>query len=753
MQDVQFTPDAQAHVHTEGAIDLICSQFRSHEEGLPEWLKNASDMYRRRNARREESVILVLFKNGSRNSESRVGCIDFGGMTTHDIEGRFRQWADPDAAGGNDAAGVQGGHGNGGKCYMTQMFESHAYIHTLKNSRANKYGFLSGRVVPGYFPSPEDGRDYEVENPTEELNAALSLFGLSLDDLPESVKKVWHENQGFTLVVGFGAKQYQRKLPVSTWVDNLRGHQQMVQVIQRCTISAFHNGKLLDNANPMDLPVITPIPGAENGRTIGVPESLIDPSTGEEVSTGADAEKSRLELRTSDVSMRWSLKARHTINGWTSENRATGYWDVPLLSRSAYANKIYGDLYLDDLEKYKQNDRRRHSDSPLIRAITEWVSVQIEKYSADFVKLDRLQASKEEKDELSRMNEALNRWKNQFLEQEFGGLGKKTPGPGPSPKPRPRLPRGEPSTVILRLTHTMAGRGVDFRPSIEFFDVNGLRIRAVPYEWEVTDYNIAFADPDLNTISTFTAGKVEIAVKCKDSKLRSNTVTLEVLDILDIDLQPSELEIRAGSRSPITAKVHTRDGREVEGVYLIWAESNSDCVSVGSGGMVFGLQPGVSTVTAGDDQMLSSRPVNVTVTQGITGGGSGFPLILLSEIDTDPLGDAPPTFSNAGPPVHQRPQDVDANIWWINMASPLARRYIDTAREGGAHSKEWRVYHLERYIEVMVKILLTYDFEHGEELTFETMLRRWDEEAVNMQTRAVESLRGYLDEGILPEVT
>ncbi len=85
------------------------------------------------------------------------------------------------------------------------------------------------------------------------------------------------------------------------------------------------------------------------------------------------------------------------------------------------------------------------------------------------------------------------------------------------------------------------------------------------------------------------------------------------------------------------------------------------------------------------------------------------------------------------------------------MASPLARRYIDTAHGSGARTQGWRAYHIERYIEIMVKILLTYDFEHGEELTFETMLRRWDEEATNMQARIMESLQDFLNEGELPK--
>ena len=80
------------------------------------------------------------------------------------------------------------------------------------------------------------------------------------------------------------------------------------------------------------------------------------------------------------------------------------------------------------------------------------------------------------------------------------------------------------------------------------------------------------------------------------------------------------------------------------------------------------------------------------------------------------------------------------------MASPLARRYIDAAK-GGAKNPEWRVYLLERYIEIMVKIILTYGYSHGENLTFETMLRRWEEESALMQQRAVESLASFLSGG------
>ena len=114
--DLRFDPDKTITVHAEGAIRLICAQFRSHEDGLPEWVKNSSDAYARLDLPPEECVTLLLFRDAGGGA---IGCLDFGGMTTADIEARFRHWADPEAAGGVDASRIEGGHGNGGKCYMT----------------------------------------------------------------------------------------------------------------------------------------------------------------------------------------------------------------------------------------------------------------------------------------------------------------------------------------------------------------------------------------------------------------------------------------------------------------------------------------------------------------------------------------------------------------------------------------------------------------------------------------------------------
>ncbi|MCM3566289.1 hypothetical protein [Hydrogenophaga intermedia] len=362
---VDFFPDEEVFVHKPGAIALICSAFRSHEDGLPEWIKNSSDAYTRKDVAPDQRVIVVLLKDGRHGQAAAVGCLDFGGIEVRDIEGKFRQWADPSAAGTD--AGVQGGHGNGGKCYMTQLFSEHAYLHSVYKGRGNKYGFKGGDPTPGYFPSKDKGRDFLVANPEAELMDALKVFGLTLKDLPEAAQKAWATRKAFTMVTGIGAKHLSKeRIRAREWIGNLAGHKEMVFPLQRNRVYVLHNGTVHSDANPLTLPDIAPIPGAEAPRVIQIPEEIPDPLTGEPVATGAVKDRSALYLRTSDKSMQgFKRQARHAIFGWTLDARSTGFWEVSALSTAAYANKIYGDIYLEALKDYKQNDRRNHSDAPL----------------------------------------------------------------------------------------------------------------------------------------------------------------------------------------------------------------------------------------------------------------------------------------------------------------------------------------------------------------------------------------------------
>jgi hypothetical protein len=269
------------------------------------------------------------------------------------------------------------------------------------------------------------------------------------------------------------------------------------------------------------------------------------------------------------------------------------------------------------------------------------------------------------------------------------------------------------------------------------------------------DTNVALVDETLLTINTFSFGKTQIYAETIDSKLKSNPVQLEVVHVYDIQIVPDHVEISSGSKNSLTAICTLRSGEQTSDVYLVWTEGNSKIARVGPSGVVFGFEPGETDVTAGDNHCLSKKAAKITVKPSDGGGpgagrGKGFPLILISEINPDPETGEEVKLSAQHPPVYQRPQDFDRNIWWVNSASPFARLYLDNSRYGST-SREWRIYFLERYLEVMVKIVLNFDMaSQGDGLSFENWMQRWDETAANMQQFASESLASFIDSGVLP---
>jgi hypothetical protein len=753
---IQFTPDERAQVHEVNAIRLLCADYRSHEDGLPEWVKNSNDAYVIPNVPKEDRLIVVFFRNKDRGHPAAIGCLDLIGMTVDDIESRFRVWADPEAASRGLDVDVTGGHGNGGKCYMTQMFDNYAYLHTVRDGRACKYGFLEGKPVPGYFPDPTHGRDFKVASLKDELAAALQVVGCRIKDLPYTVQPALEKARGFTLVAGVGPKDVSAKLPVGPWIEALRTHPQMILPIQANRIFAVVDGHAHNDGKELTLPDIEPLPNAKTPRLIAIPEMLRDPDSGDHVSTtrGGAFRTGELELRTSSVSMRWGLKPRHSIV-FRAQRRFAGAIDVREFIRSAYGDRIYGECRLDTFIDYIVNPRSRPAKSPVTRAVEDWIAKQIEAYAAEFVKLEQLRASQEEKHALSRMNAALAQWANKFI--DFLGPGKagEDGGPGRLKPPRPEpLPRRSPAKIRVRLTHHVAGIGVALRPTIEFFDAKGERVHSIPYLWHNGDSRIATVDSQLLTVLTHAAGETEIWAETPDG-LKSNNVRLQVVDVRRLELEPRSQTLSAGSRSQISALAHLRDGTTVEGVYLIWFEDNPSVARVSSSGVVYAVGPGKCEISAGDDRCTAEEPAAVEVTPASGGDhkGRGYPQILLSEIDTDPLhpDQEPPKFApEEGPVCQPSPEYVDENIWWINMACPLARRYLDEARGSGSKTREWRVYHLERMIEAHVKIRLSHAFLQGEELSFDIMEQRWRELQVRMQEEAAAELQAFLEAGELP---
>jgi len=262
-------------------------------------------------------------------------------------------------------------------------------------------------------------------------------------------------------------------------------------------------------------------------------------------------------------------------------------------------------------------------------------------------------------------------------------------------------------------------------------------------------------DEDLGIINSFSYGTTTIYAETLDGKVRSNRVFLEVLPIRRIRIAPSEVQVRVGGRQRLEAICTLADGHELRDVRLIWTENDSSIARVSSGGMVFGFALGQTEVSAADDNVTAenSAVIEVVVGEGRDQGdkpGRGFAKVLVSGIDPDPDTGEPVTFSREYPPVWQRPLDADRNIWWINSTAPLAKIYLDTSREYGYHTREWRMYHLERYIDVIAEIALRYEsLDAGAKSVNEWILARGAKLA-EIHIAAAEDLEAFISNGDLP---
>jgi hypothetical protein len=529
----------------------------------------------------------------------------------------------------------------------------------------------------------------------------------------------------------------------------------MITPLQICQIYVMINGTAFNGGKPLELPRINPLPGFESPRTISIPEVLRDPVSNQNVSTrnGSAYPLGLTKIFTSDKNMRFGRggrrQSRHTVTFHTEKSGIIG--KIPMNSlevESNFRDYMYAECNLESLDRFQQNNRGPLSESPLTRAVENWISAQVRGFCRELEDRERRIVREQDKSELLRLNEWLDHWKNQFLQEFMQGLYGE--GEGRPDEENRVLPSGVPARIELSLTNPRAGRGVYFRPIIRFFDAAGHRVRPVPFRWISEDNNVAMVDEELMLVRTFSFGVTKIYAETLDGKLTSNVVPLEVVRILEIRVLPHELEMAAGSRRKFEALCRLADGSQASNVYLTWMENNPSVARVSSGGLVYAFSPGETEVTATDETCRSDVPAILKVTP-VTGRGEGkdrgkgFPKILVSEVDCAPGEDNPPIFRSDEPPVHQRPQDID-KVWWINLASPFARYYY-TGSNYGVDSEAWRMYHVERVIDVIVQVALSHGPDSEDSLAARQWIHRAAEIEADIRQKAIESLKDFIESG------
>lgn len=425
MKNFEYSILEEKNVIDDHLLDIIGNAFKfDHEKGIAEWLKNSVDAYIRSNMADHEQIIVLRFIDGTKNNAT-FECIDFNGMTANDINKALKRWGDPEAAKRGLKKKVYGGHGNGGKFYMRQMFERSHFI-TYKDGFLNVFGFNKNKKY---------GFAANFKNKKVNYKDALAMASLSENLIPKDfLEKIEKNKTGFTVVRGITPVGMKNRIKVIKICEKLKRHPQSMRIMDRINVKVIHNGGLIyDNLKPEK---IKPLAGFESPVVIEMPDKLIYKDHDDEEKIIILANKKypngRLILKTSEIALsnsKYSELNRIDIIGELGVVASYHLRELGLYYPQT--DYIYCDCECAILEDSDDdcimNDRTKLADNDKTRALLQWITEQIKALCEKISNQEQKEREDIKKKMSSDFNNFLNKWKDRFM---FKILSEVLMGPG-----------------------------------------------------------------------------------------------------------------------------------------------------------------------------------------------------------------------------------------------------------------------------------------------------------------------------------
>ncbi len=605
--------------YDDNILDIFGNSFKfEHPKGISEWLKNSADAYKRDRMSGKDQPIILNFSDADKKS-IKFTCIDFVGMMEEDIN-KFKRWGDPIAATrGKKNLTTYGGHGNGGKFYMRQMFEKSFFI-TYRNNLLNIYGFNDKKRY-GYL---ENFRNIEL-SPVEALKIADIDYGIVP---PNILKLILSGDRGFTVFNGFGPKEIRGDIKMDKLLQKIRNHPQARSVLDRNKISIFYNNQLIEERlNPE---VIKPLIEFENDRKIVIPQKikLGDKSI---TTSNSDFPQGYLLLKTSETafSSYTALEELNRIDFISNKIGVIASYKLSELGVKTFpqASFIYGECFCPILENPDEdmvsNDRSKLNESNLTNAMLNWVSEQIDLLAQEILRKEQKDRKKVKAEISSKLNEYLNKWKNdsnimkKVFSEVFGEIGKG----GISSIKKPTR-----------------------KENLEF--INGL------------SFSYSYVNLPINEESNLT-------LKANISDIPVGVMINISSDNNHIDILEKEVIIK----NDYVKKTDKGDPIAVINVKVIGNKLEERGIVVATAGQ-YKTEIGFSIIENQETENKASKS-NVKI---LLSGIDEDPLGIASEGKL---------FLNPREPlIYQRPRDFDEGIYWINTQSYLADSILDKLGEG-----------------------------------------------------------------------
>lgn len=721
--------------HAKGTLNAVTRWVGAHHEGIAEWFKNVRRQYQvdRADVPDEFRGAVLLLQDARDGRPARIGLLDVGGATLEDVTA-WSVWQDPDASRRGSRLEEEETQGNGGKAYMYRLFSGTTRIMGIKDGRRNCMGLEGApesedRGTPGWVPNAAEGRDVEISSCQAELRDCLAPYSLTIDDLPEIVRKGIVDRQAFTLVEGESPYDlYKGRIDVESLVEKLVRNEQSTLCLEQVCFFAFHNGDRVNAGKKLVLPPIPPWSGLDNPFVFEVPEQLpLD--NGQLISTtdGGKRERGRVVLHTSAENMyaayknlrpRWQIvyRTKHQMIG---AKPISEFFAAP----PAGAQYLYGSVELVALEPaYVEHGRRRPKPGPLMEALDRFVSEKIREV-AQHINAERQETLDEKAlDQVYEENRKLDQFKNQFLPGHHegvgaagadgdGGQGGGGGGGGGGGADWGTVADALDYSAPKDGLHLGAGITIPLRPllNVSVRDSKGRPVRAV-LEWTTTDPHVAHVS-GAGELHARRKGACDIQIVVKGTRLQSDPIRIEVWNVDHVLLTPRKLEMLLGTRQQITAEVTNDDGRRSTAVLLDWRHDADDpmIVRVSQHGLVTANRVGRTDVTAGAGSVWARLPVGVQVLPNDERPkpGQGFPRLLLTGRDRDPATGTIREGDPDQPPLWQEPTDYIHNVWWLNLLNPEAAYAF---RSRGENPTQWRAYHAGKIVDMVVHVWMAEEF-------------------------------------------
>lgn len=426
----------QTRIHPD-FLDTIGKSFKfKHGKGIAEWLKNSLDQYLRLLKSNDESltgnwpVFVHLIDGPNQSKGPNLAVIDFGGTTYHAIEKFLLYWGDTSAATHGKTikdAALTGGHGNGGKFYMREMWRDGARFLTWKNGKATSLVIQKmDNGETGFFELEDKNMPWHdalsMALPlSEHLGGAQELIEHLQSNLPNILTEIKNQKRGFSVIVGRRAVQTMSSNDIvvgGRWkhqqlIDEIRDAQQARRPIRELNVTVFVNGQVrIDRLMPQSIEKDENWPNETHivpGTTVaGLKAGLLDAGTLTVYKSASQLSGRLRDLNSLFIS---DAKGNPIASYPIHELSFTGY--SPLISF------IHAELQItiSEISQIVTNDRERLVDSPVTQAILEYVTEKIWERIKAIEKTARENKIKEDLDLAAKLNETLNKHAQRFLQQ------------------------------------------------------------------------------------------------------------------------------------------------------------------------------------------------------------------------------------------------------------------------------------------------------------------------------------------------